>query len=95
MLRAAKTRHLSWQASGTGVSLNSAAKRNKAEARPDLRSGSARQAREIVLTPRSTRRSAQFLAMLYIHALMLVVLAVFSRNLFSSTIRTVLLALIR
>jgi len=43
----------------------------------------------------STRRSVQFLAALYIHALALVILVVFSRNLFSTTIRTMLLALVR
>ena len=43
----------------------------------------------------STRRSVQFLATIYIHALALVVLVVFSRNVFSTTIRTTLLALPR
>lgn len=43
----------------------------------------------------STRRSVQFLAALYIHALALVILVVFSRNVFSTTIRTMLLALLR
>ncbi len=43
----------------------------------------------------STRHSVQFLAALYIHALALVVLVVFSRNVFSTTIRTTLLALPR
>jgi hypothetical protein len=43
----------------------------------------------------STRRSVQFLAALYIHALALVILVVFSRNVFSTTIRTTLLALLR
>ena len=43
----------------------------------------------------STRRSLQFLAALYIHVLMLGILVVFSRNMFSTAIRTVLLALVR
>jgi hypothetical protein len=43
----------------------------------------------------STRRSVQFLAALYIHALALAILVVFSRNVFSTTIRTTLLALLR
>jgi len=43
----------------------------------------------------STGRSVQFLAALYIHALALVILVVFSRNVFSTTIRTMLLALLR
>jgi hypothetical protein len=43
----------------------------------------------------STRRSVQFLATLYIHALALVILAVFSRNVFSTAIRTALLPLLR
>jgi hypothetical protein len=43
----------------------------------------------------SERRSVQFLAALYIHALVLVILVVFSRNVFSTTIRSVLLPLLR
>jgi hypothetical protein len=43
----------------------------------------------------STRRSVQFLAALYIHALALVILVVFSRNVFSTAIRTTLLPLLR
>jgi hypothetical protein len=43
----------------------------------------------------STRRSVQFLTALYIHALALVILVVFSRNVFSTTIRTTLLPLLR
>jgi len=43
----------------------------------------------------STRRSVQFVAALYIHTLALVILVVFSRNVFSTTIRTILLALLR
>jgi hypothetical protein len=45
--------------------------------------------------PPSTRRSVQFLAALYIHALALVTLVVFSRNVFSTAIRTTLLPLLR
>jgi hypothetical protein len=43
----------------------------------------------------STRRSVQFLAAFYIHALALVVLVVFSRNVLSTAIRATLLALVR
>jgi hypothetical protein len=43
----------------------------------------------------STRRSVQFLTALYIHALALVILVVFSRNVLSTTIRTTLLAVLR
>jgi hypothetical protein len=43
----------------------------------------------------STRRSVQFLAALYIHAVMLVILVIFSRNVFSTAIRNVLLPLLR
>jgi hypothetical protein len=43
----------------------------------------------------STRGSVQFLAALYIHALAFVILVVCSRNAFSTTIRTTLLALLR
>lgn len=43
----------------------------------------------------SSRRSVQFLAALYIHTLVLLIFAVFSRNVFSATIRTVLLPLLR
>jgi hypothetical protein len=43
----------------------------------------------------STRRSVQFLAALYIHALALVILVVFSRSAFSTAIRTTLLPLLR
>jgi len=43
----------------------------------------------------STRRSVQFLAALYIHALALVSLMVFSRNVFSTAIRATLLPLLR
>jgi hypothetical protein len=45
--------------------------------------------------PPSTRRSVQLLAQLYIHGLALVIFVVFSRNVFSTTIRTTLLALLR
>ena len=43
----------------------------------------------------STRRSVQFLVALYIHALALVILLVFSRNMFSTAIRTMLVPLLR
>ena len=43
----------------------------------------------------STRCTVQFLAALYIHALALVILVVFSRNVLSTTIRTTLLPLLR
>jgi hypothetical protein len=43
----------------------------------------------------STRRSVQFLPALYIHALMLVILVISSRNVFSTAIRNVLLVLLR
>lgn len=43
----------------------------------------------------STRRSVQFLAALYIHTLILVILLVFSRNMFSTAIRLALLAQFR
>jgi hypothetical protein len=43
----------------------------------------------------STRPSVQFLAALYIHALVLAILVVFSRNVFSRAIRTVILPLLR
>jgi hypothetical protein len=43
----------------------------------------------------STRRSVQFLMALYIHALALVILVVFSRNVFSTAIRAMLLPLLR
>ena len=43
----------------------------------------------------STRRTVLFLAAMYIHALALVILLVFSRNVFSTTIRTTLLPLLR
>jgi ABC-type polysaccharide/polyol phosphate export permease len=42
----------------------------------------------------STRRSVQFLAALYIHTLVFLILVVFSRNVFSATIRAVLLPLL-
>jgi hypothetical protein len=51
--------------------------------------------KRISCAPPSTRRSVQFLVALYIHALALVILVVFSRNVFSATIRTTLLALLR
>jgi hypothetical protein len=49
----------------------------------------------ISCAPPSTRRSVQFLAALYIHALVLAILVVFSRNVFSTTIRTMLSPLLR
>jgi hypothetical protein len=51
--------------------------------------------KRISCAPPSTRRSVQFLVALYIHALALAILVVFSRNMFSTAIRTVLLALLR
>ncbi len=51
--------------------------------------------KSISCAPPSTRRSVQFLAALYIHALTFVILVVFSRNVFSTTIRSVLLPLLR
>ena len=44
---------------------------------------------------RSTRRSLQFLAALYIHAFAFVILVVFSRNMVSTMIRSMLLPLLR
>jgi hypothetical protein len=49
----------------------------------------------ISCAPPSTRGSVQFLAALYIHALVLVILMVFSRNVFSTTVRNFLLPLLR
>jgi hypothetical protein len=49
----------------------------------------------ISCVPPSRRRSVEFLAALYIHALGLVILVVFSRNVFSTAIRTTLLPLLR
>jgi hypothetical protein len=46
-------------------------------------------------TPPSTRRSVHFLAQLYIHALALAILVVFSRNVFSTAIRAMSLSLLR
>jgi hypothetical protein len=43
----------------------------------------------------SRRGSVQFLAVLYIHALALVILVVFSRNVLSTAIRTALSPLLR
>jgi hypothetical protein len=42
----------------------------------------------------STRRSVRFLVVLYTHALMVVILVIFSRNVFSTVIRTTLLPLL-
>jgi hypothetical protein len=43
----------------------------------------------------STRRSVQFLAAVYIHAFMVVTFVISSRNVFTTAIRNVLLALLR
>ena len=51
--------------------------------------------KRISCAPASTRRSVQFLAALYVHALVLVILVVFSRNVLSTAIRTTLLPLLR
>jgi hypothetical protein len=51
--------------------------------------------KRILCAPPSSRRSVQFLAALYIHALVLVILMVFSRNVFSKAIRTTLLLALR
>lgn len=77
----------------TNARLDFAMHRKKAEARPNLCSQC--EIAKIGLAAPSTRRSAQFLAALYIHTLMLVILLVFSRNLFSTAIRSALLGLFR
>jgi hypothetical protein len=51
--------------------------------------------KRISFAPPSTRRSVQFLAALYIHALVLAIRMVFSRNVFSTGIRTMLLPMFR
>jgi hypothetical protein len=51
--------------------------------------------KRISCAPLSTRHSVQFLAALYIHALVLVILVIFSRNVFSTVIRTTLLPMFR
>ena len=51
--------------------------------------------KRISCAPPSTRRSVQFLAQLYIHLLGLVILVVFSRNVFSTAVRTVFSALLK
>jgi hypothetical protein len=76
-------------------SSNSAVHRNKPETRVKLRSQYTRENRKTALAAPSTRRSVQFFAALYIHTLMLMILVVFSRNMFSTAIRTVLLPLFR
>lgn len=53
------------------------------------------QTKEIISAAQSTRRSVQILATLYTHTLALLILVVFSRNVFSATIRSVLLPLLR
>jgi hypothetical protein len=60
-----------------------------------MRSDPTSRTKRISCAPPSTRRSVQFLVALYIYALALVILVVFSRNVFSTTIRTMLLALLR
>jgi hypothetical protein len=51
--------------------------------------------KEIISAAQSTRRSVQILATVYIHTLALLILVVFSRNVFSATVRSVLLPLLR
>jgi hypothetical protein len=51
--------------------------------------------KRISCAPPSTRRPIQFLVAMYIHALALVILVVSSRNVFSTAIRTLFLALLR
>jgi hypothetical protein len=51
--------------------------------------------KEVTAAAQSTRRSVQILATLYIHTLALLILVVFSRNVFSATIRSILLPLLR
>lgn len=60
-----------------------------------LRFQCASEKKKIASSAPSTRRSVQCLAALYIHRLMLVILVVFSRNTFSTAIRSALLALFR
>ena len=48
-----------------------------------------------VLAAVRTRRVVQFLVAMYIHVLMVLILAIFSRNTFSVAIRNVFLPLIR
>ena len=74
---------------------NSAMHRNKPETRAKLSSQCACERKKIAYSAPSTRRSVQCLAALYIHTLMLVILVVFSRNMFSTAIRSALLALFR
>jgi hypothetical protein len=77
---------------GAAIRLNFAVHANKVETRANVCSQRSFKKRKVAP---STRRSPQFLAALYIHTLMLVILVVFSRNMFSTAIRTVLLALLR
>lgn len=51
--------------------------------------------KEITAAAPSTQRSVQILATLYIHTLAALILLVFSRSVFSATIRGVLLPLLR
>jgi hypothetical protein len=53
------------------------------------------EASEACCATASTRRSVRFLVALYSHALMVVILVIFSRNVFSTVIRTTLLPLLR
>jgi cytoskeletal protein RodZ len=74
------------------VRLNFAKRKNKLETRVNVCSQGSFEKKKVAP---SKRRFLQFLAALYIHTLMLGILVVFSRNLFSTAIRTVLLALLR
>jgi hypothetical protein len=80
-----------WQ-EGLPVQLNFAMHKNKLETRATMCSQGFFEKKKVAP---SKRRSLQFLAALYIHTLMLGILVVFSRNLFSTAIRAVLLALLR
>jgi len=53
------------------------------------------EASEACCAVRSTRRSVRLLVALYTHALLIVILMIFSRNVFSAAIRTTLLPLLR
>jgi hypothetical protein len=55
-------------------------------------SSSARKRKSAACSVRSTRRAVQFLAAMYIHVLMLLILAIFSRNMFSAAIPSILFA---
>lgn len=60
-----------------------------------LRFQSGSEKKKIASSAPSTRRFVQFLAALYIRTLVLVILLIFSRNMFSTAIRSGLLALFR